>query len=137
MLDKCERGNKIAPLWHVCQLGAILLSLKHLSRNFIISTLFCCLSIEQFLIQLLNKNCYIIKYYVCVCTRFKSLGCSIWKNFPKNFFSLWGKQQCVASLTCTFFRILVHCVVPPLAGTSLSTTIGKQFSHKILIDKTR
>ena len=34
-----------------CQRGAILLPLKHLSSNHIISTLFYCLTIEQFLIQ--------------------------------------------------------------------------------------
>ena len=51
MLDKCKRGNKSAPLWNECQRGVILLPLKHLSSNCIISTLFYCLTIEQFLMQ--------------------------------------------------------------------------------------
>ena len=45
LLDKCKRGNKIAPLWRDAgRMGAILLSLKHLSSNFIISTLLYCLT---------------------------------------------------------------------------------------------
>ena len=33
MLDKCLRGNKTAPLWHMCQRGANLLPLSHLCSN--------------------------------------------------------------------------------------------------------
>ena len=60
LLDKCERGNEIAPPSaqvpsEACRRGEILLLLKHLFSNFIISTLFYCLIIEQFLIQVQSE----------------------------------------------------------------------------------
>ena len=55
LLDNCERGNKIALVGAqcTCRRGAISLTPLHLSSNFIISTLFHCLTIKQCLIQVL------------------------------------------------------------------------------------
>ena len=125
MLDKCERGNKIAPLQHKCQAktGGLLKGCNFIAPQALIQQLYyyyfilllnyraifvtCAERSEAHMLKRCIKNCSIVKLYnkVLIITNGCKSGCYIWRNFRifakaenrmRNFFS-W-KIRCEISL---------------------------------------
>ena len=99
---------------HGCQRGAILLPLKHLSSNCIISTLFYCLTIEQFLMQpdpgcttKCIKNCTSPDLGCIINCTLPDFGCII-NCTPPDFGCI---KKCTPSRNCARIKVPVKILI--------------------------